>query len=181
VKTILDQSHLTPFPLQQAPIFWSYDHTLRLYPLPTTLVLCDTSGWGPFKVTYEGCCVINIGSLLKVEAEGQRGRYAASWWEWDCGVREGREIRVALTDREEGSLGRLDKRERKRKSGLTEGTERLGNGAREIGEHVEIENDRQVEELQIGETQVEETQAEEMFEREVEESQVEVQMEGIEY
>jgi len=122
VKTILDQSHLTPFPLQVAPTYWSFDHTLRLYPLPTALVICDISGWGPFKVTYEGCSVINIGSMLRVDKGDGRGRYTAAWWEWDCGTREGQEVMVNVTEKpdqqhesEDGNVTR-EKRERKKRN-----------------------------------------------------------------
>jgi len=176
---------LTPFPLQQSPTYWSYDHTLRIYPLPTTLILSDTSGWGPFRVTYEGCNVINVGSLLKIEAEGMRGRYAASWWEWDCGVREGREVSVALTDREEsGGLVRLEKKERKRKGVRMEGSERMDRGDGRGGEGEG--NGRQIEDLRVGEMeidmtieeiQVDQTQEVEREERREEESQFDTQME----
>ena len=32
--TILDQAHLLPIPFTIRPIFWAYDHALRLYPQP---------------------------------------------------------------------------------------------------------------------------------------------------
>src|SRR5271170_402770 len=112
---MVDQSHLMPCPLQVAPTYWSYDHTLRLYPLPTAVVLCDTSGWGSFKVTYEGCCVINTGSLLRVDQGDGRGRYTAAWWEWDCGTREGKEIIIGITERPEREAVVKEKKERKKK------------------------------------------------------------------
>jgi hypothetical protein len=58
--------------------------------------------------------VINIGSLLRVDQRDGRGRYTATWWEWDCGIREGKEIIVGITDRE-GKEPNKEKRERKRK------------------------------------------------------------------
>lgn len=36
-QTILDQAHLAPLPLAIRPILWDYDHSLRLYPMPTTV------------------------------------------------------------------------------------------------------------------------------------------------
>ena len=99
-------------------------------------------------MTYEGCSVINVGSLLRVESTGQRGRYAGSWWEWDCGLREGKEVSVGLMDREQGALGKLDKRERKRKVERTEGRDGVQKAAEKDG-RVET----QVEELQVSETQ----------------------------
>ena len=37
VQTIVDQCHLSPLPLSVQPINWQLDHTLRLYPMPTTV------------------------------------------------------------------------------------------------------------------------------------------------
>merc|ERR1712228_1143755 len=42
-KTILDQSHLCPLPLQICPIYWNYSHSLLLYPSPHLIVLGDTN------------------------------------------------------------------------------------------------------------------------------------------
>jgi DNA polymerase epsilon subunit 2 len=41
-RTILSQSHLSPFPLSARPLHWDFAHTLGLYPLPTSLVLADS-------------------------------------------------------------------------------------------------------------------------------------------
>ena len=57
--------------------------------------------------------MINTGSMLRVDQGDGRGRYTGAWWEWDCRNREGKEIVVGLTDREEGL--RKEKKERKRK------------------------------------------------------------------
>jgi hypothetical protein len=92
---------------------------MRIYPLPTALVMCDTSGWGSFKVTYEGCCVINTGALLRVDQGDGRGRYAGAWWEWNCGSREGREVVVGIVDREK-EVGK-EKKERRKKGGEKSG------------------------------------------------------------
>ncbi len=68
IKTVLDQGHLCPIPLQAAPIYWQYDHALRLYPSPDILVLSESTikrysekyeddvevmNPGPFHVNYE--------------------------------------------------------------------------------------------------------------------------------
>jgi DNA polymerase epsilon subunit 2 len=37
VQTILDQTHLSPLPIQVRPTIWEWDHALRLYPMPTTV------------------------------------------------------------------------------------------------------------------------------------------------
>ena len=162
---MIDQSHLTPFPLQVAPTYWSYDHTLRLYPLPTAVVLCDTSGWGPFKVTYEGCCVINTGSLLRVDqGDGGRGRYTAAWWEWDCGMREGSEVVVGITERQsKDGAATKEKKERKRK--VVEKIVRDDSGVRggpSLGK--DDRSSRVVLETQVEESQLEEDQGETQME-----------------
>ncbi|CAN8244283.1 unnamed protein product [Cochlearia groenlandica] len=43
VSTIVHQGHLCPLPLMVQPIIWNYDHSLRLYPTPHTIVLGDKS------------------------------------------------------------------------------------------------------------------------------------------
>jgi len=62
VQTILDQSHLTPLTINIQPTLSDYDHTLRLYPLPTALVLADK--YDRYKITYTGCHVFNPGSFI---------------------------------------------------------------------------------------------------------------------
>ena len=57
VGTICDQSHLAPFPLSVRPVAWEYDQALRLFPLPTALILADK--YLPYDVTYEDCHVFN--------------------------------------------------------------------------------------------------------------------------
>eukprot|EP00899_Mesostigma_viride_P008067 jgi/Mesvir1/17261/Mv07669-RA.1 len=41
VTTVLQEAHLCPLPLTSQPVLWDYDHALRLYPSPHTLVLGD--------------------------------------------------------------------------------------------------------------------------------------------
>ncbi|RPB29619.1 hypothetical protein L211DRAFT_864233 [Terfezia boudieri ATCC MYA-4762] len=81
-KTLLDQAHLSPFPLASRPVLWDYaPHTLALYPLPRIVVIADV-GIDRFAVTYEGCHVVNPGKL--VVGEGKM----AGWVEME--MREGR-------------------------------------------------------------------------------------------
>ena len=89
VKTLLDQGYLSPFPLSVRPVMWDYAAALQLYPLPNALVLLDPEA-APFAVTYEGCHVMNPGSLVSSEKRGM-----ASWMEYDAKTRRGkaREIR----------------------------------------------------------------------------------------
>lgn len=67
VKTILSQAHLCPLPLHVRPVYWMYDHSLWLYPLPDLVVLGDKSD--PFTEQCNGCTVTNTGSFLKSKYE----------------------------------------------------------------------------------------------------------------
>ncbi|TFK75812.1 epsilon DNA polymerase [Pluteus cervinus] len=62
VQSILDQSHLSPFTINIQPVLSDYDHALRLYPLPTVVVLADK--YDRFKITYTGCHVFNPGRFV---------------------------------------------------------------------------------------------------------------------
>jgi len=59
VQLLLDQAHLVPLPLQESNILWSFDHTLRLYPLPDAVFIGGVSQ--PFDVVYQGCEVCSLG------------------------------------------------------------------------------------------------------------------------
>ena len=48
-------------PLTSRPIHWNYDHALRLYPLPTMVVLADHTE--PYHWNYKDCLAINPGSF----------------------------------------------------------------------------------------------------------------------
>uniref|UniRef100_A0A8C0ZJQ1 DNA polymerase epsilon subunit n=1 Tax=Cyanistes caeruleus TaxID=156563 RepID=A0A8C0ZJQ1_CYACU len=61
VKTILSQGHLSPLPLNVSPVFWAYDYSLRVYPVPDLLVTADKHD--PFTVTNSDCLCINPGSF----------------------------------------------------------------------------------------------------------------------
>ncbi|XP_073109974.1 DNA polymerase epsilon subunit B-like [Elaeis guineensis] len=61
VATITHQGHLCPLPLTVQPIIWNYDHCLRLYPTPHTIVLGDKSEQKAFK--YTGITCFNPGSF----------------------------------------------------------------------------------------------------------------------
>jgi DNA polymerase epsilon subunit 2 len=61
VRTVLDQAHLCPLPLAARPVFWNYDHALRLYPPPDALVLADSVE--PFEWTLGSTCAFNPGSF----------------------------------------------------------------------------------------------------------------------
>jgi DNA polymerase epsilon subunit 2 len=59
VKTVCDQGHLVP--IAGVPIYWNFDHALRLYPLPTCLVLGGDNNATGFVENYGGCDVIHPG------------------------------------------------------------------------------------------------------------------------
>lgn len=84
VKTILDQGHLSPFPLTDRPILWDYGNPLNLYPLPTALVLMDPEA-PSYALTYEGCHAMNPGALVM---PGRRG--VAQWIEYDARTGRGK-------------------------------------------------------------------------------------------
>mmetsp|Transcript_21937 Transcript_21937/g.33831 ORF Transcript_21937/g.33831 Transcript_21937/m.33831 type:complete len:584 (-) Transcript_21937:125-1876(-) len=63
-KTIIDQAHLAPFSLSLAPIYWEYDHALRLYPSPNALILADDSA-PRFNTKYNDVVVANPGSFAR--------------------------------------------------------------------------------------------------------------------
>lgn len=83
-RTLLDQSHLSPFPLHVRPVHWDYAHALGLYPLPTALVVADKDA-PAFAIKYHGCAVMNPGRIV----DGRRGD-RARWVEFD--VKEGRGV-----------------------------------------------------------------------------------------
>ncbi len=43
VNAVCDQAHLSPLPYLKQPVYWNYDHALRLNPLPQLLVLVDAT------------------------------------------------------------------------------------------------------------------------------------------
>jgi len=63
IKTLLDQGHLSPLPLTSQPIYWQYDHALRLFPLPDAVILADSAGVDPFCRSYLDCTAVNPGSF----------------------------------------------------------------------------------------------------------------------
>eukprot|EP00041_Stephanoeca_diplocostata_P020566 m.463027 g.463027 ORF g.463027 m.463027 type:complete len:579 (+) comp21608_c0_seq2:323-2059(+) len=62
VKTLLDEAHVNPLPLHVSPIYWEYDHALRLYPMPDVLVLADK--FDTYNHSYESTTVFNPGPFM---------------------------------------------------------------------------------------------------------------------
>lgn len=60
-RTVIDQSHLCPLPQRIRPIYWAYDHAMRVYPIPDLLILADR--FDSYAINYEGCHCVNPGSF----------------------------------------------------------------------------------------------------------------------
>ena len=90
VKTILDQGYLSPFPLSIRPVVWDHASALQLYPLPTALVMMDPEA-PTYTVTYQGCHVMNPGSLVSTTKKN-----TAQWIEYDAKTRRGQKKELYL-------------------------------------------------------------------------------------
>jgi len=62
-RTITCQGHLTPLPLHTSPVYWDYDRSMFLYPLPDLVVTADK--FDSFTAENLGCKVINPGSFQR--------------------------------------------------------------------------------------------------------------------
>jgi len=62
VQSIIDQGHLSPLTPSVQPRLSEYDHALRLYPMPTAVILADK--YERYELTYEGCHVFNPGRFI---------------------------------------------------------------------------------------------------------------------
>ncbi len=45
ITTLLDQAHLCPLPMTTQPVYWDFDHALRLYPLPNVVRTGRVACW----------------------------------------------------------------------------------------------------------------------------------------
>ena len=61
VKCLLAQAHLSPLPLHVSPVYWGFDYTMRLYPVPDLLVLADK--FESYNLKSNGVIAINPGSF----------------------------------------------------------------------------------------------------------------------
>ena len=62
-KTLISQGHLAPLPLHTCPVYWDFDRSMYLYPLPDLVVIADK--FDPFQQQMMQCNVINPGSFGK--------------------------------------------------------------------------------------------------------------------
>lgn len=61
ITSIFNNSHLTPLPMHIRPTYWCYDHALRLYPIPHTLILADKCN--TFDLNHHESKTFNPGSF----------------------------------------------------------------------------------------------------------------------
>ncbi|EDO40154.1 predicted protein [Nematostella vectensis] len=61
LKTLLAQAHLCPLPLHVRPVYWGYDASLRVYPIPDLLILADK--YDPYTCSALDCQSTNPGSF----------------------------------------------------------------------------------------------------------------------
>jgi len=62
-RTLTCQGHLAPLPLYTSPVYWDFDRSLYLYPLPDLIVSADK--FEPFAAENLECKVINPGSFQR--------------------------------------------------------------------------------------------------------------------
>jgi len=63
VRFLLDQAHLVPLPLAESNILWSFDHALRLYPLPHAVFIGGISE--PFDCVYQESRFCSVGPFCR--------------------------------------------------------------------------------------------------------------------
>eukprot|EP00906_Rhabdomonas_costata_P032965 RCo046415 len=61
MKTMVDQAHLSCVPFTVTPVFWAHDHSLRLFPLPDTVFVCEPGE--VWEAEYMDCRFANPGSF----------------------------------------------------------------------------------------------------------------------
>ena len=64
-RTLTCQAHLAPLPQHVSPVYWDFDRSMYLYPLPDLVVAGDK--FDPFTAEDAGCRVVNPGSFGKNE------------------------------------------------------------------------------------------------------------------
>lgn len=60
-KTLICQANLSPLPLHVVPIYWNYDHMMRLYPLPDLVVCADKQK--AYTHMHSDCTIMSPGSF----------------------------------------------------------------------------------------------------------------------
>ena len=93
VKTILHQGHLMP--VANAPIYWNYDHALRLYPLPDALIMGGSASGEEYEI-YEDCDAIHPGSFSK---DGTYSIYSPAYEPYEGGDGDDDDMSVDSADK----------------------------------------------------------------------------------
>jgi len=75
VRFLLDQAHLVPLPLVESNILWSYDHTLRLYPLPHAVFVGGNGR--PFDCKYQESQFCSVGPFCSLGPESRGASFYA--------------------------------------------------------------------------------------------------------
>ena len=65
MKTVLAQAHLCPLPAHVRPIYWTQDHSLRVYPIPDLMLLADK--YDPYTCSSLECVCTNPSSFARNE------------------------------------------------------------------------------------------------------------------
>ncbi|XP_073247665.1 DNA polymerase epsilon subunit 2-like [Porites lutea] len=65
MKTVLAQAHLCPIPPYVRPIYWTQDHSLRVYPVPDLMILADK--YDPYTCSSLECVCTNPSSFARNE------------------------------------------------------------------------------------------------------------------
>lgn len=65
MKTILAQAHLCPIPPHVRPMYWTQDHSLRVYPVPDLMILADK--YDPYTCSSLDCMCTNPSSFARNE------------------------------------------------------------------------------------------------------------------
>lgn len=62
-KTLISQAHLIPMPLHICPVYWQFDRSMYLYPVPDVAIIGDK--FDPFCSEVTKCKIVNPGSFGK--------------------------------------------------------------------------------------------------------------------
>ncbi|KAK9450925.1 DNA polymerase alpha/epsilon subunit B-domain-containing protein [Limtongia smithiae] len=81
VKLLVDQGHISPWPSTMRPILCDYEHALTLSPLPTSIMICDSTS-SPFAYQYRECNGMNSSSFLSPD------RRQINWIDYNTATRE---------------------------------------------------------------------------------------------
>uniref|UniRef100_A0A915HFK2 DNA polymerase II subunit 2 n=1 Tax=Romanomermis culicivorax TaxID=13658 RepID=A0A915HFK2_ROMCU len=60
-RTILSQNHLCPLPLNVSPVYWPFDFSMQLYPIPDLIICCDK--YVQYTEKFHDCIITNPGSF----------------------------------------------------------------------------------------------------------------------